>query len=133
MQASKARRAAWVLEYFAETAMYMIGPGRYRYDRKLGCAPTYDDELDFVDAYAEAFPGRKPDPNLKLASRRLRSILNELVDEGLMERARQSNEKDTRNDPAWQHIYQLTYPTLERIASKADTPGEVIAVIGGKR
>ena len=72
MRASKAERAAWIVEYLAETASYNRAAGRYRHDRRLGCTPTYDDELDFVDAYAEAFPGSNPDPSLKLASRRLR-------------------------------------------------------------
>ena len=132
--AGKSERAAWVLEYFAETAMYNRAAGRYRYDRRLGCTTTYDDELDFVDAYATAFPGRKPDPNLERATRRLRRLLNDLVDEGLLERYRQSNhEKDNRNDPAWQHVYQLTPETLERVAGKAATAGEVIAEIGWRQ
>lgn len=128
MLGRRAARAVWILEYFAETAVYLSGPGCYRYDRKLGCTSTFDDELDFVDAYAEAFPGSKADPNLRLASRRLRRILNELVDEGLMQRQRLGNDaKETPNDPAWQYIYSLTYRTLERLASRTDTAAEIIA------
>lgn len=134
MKATKAERAAWILEYFAETAMYNRASERYRHDRKLGCAPTYDDELEFIDAWAEAFPGTKEDPSLELASRRLRRLLNALVEEGLMRRYRQCNEyKDTPNDPAWQTVYELSYPTLQRIASKSDTPRQVIDEIGWKR
>ena len=131
MRATRAERAAWILEYFAETAMYNRAAGRYRHDRRLGCTPTYDDELEFVDAYAEAFPGRKADPSLSLASRRLRSLLNELVEEGLLKRYQQNNhQKDTRNDPAWQTVYKLAYPILERIASKTDTARQVVDEIG---
>ena len=133
-RASKAERAAWILEYFAETAMYNQAARCYRYDRRLGCTTTYEDELDFVDAYAEAFPGRRNDPDLRLASRRLRAVLNDLVDEGVMERYRQANhEKYNRNDPSWQHVYQLSPATLERLASKEDTATDVIAEIGWKQ
>ena len=134
MKPTRAERAAWILEYFAETEVYNRATGRYRHDRTLGCTPTYDDELQFVDAWAEAFPGTKADPSLELASRRLRRLLNALVEEGLMLRYQRNNQyKDTRNDPAWQTVYTLAYPTLERIASKAATPRQVVDEIGWKR
>ena len=43
--------------------MYNRAVGRQLYDRQLGCATSCVDELDFVDAYAEVFPGRVPDPS----------------------------------------------------------------------
>lgn len=61
---------------------------------------------------------------------RLRALLNELVDEGLLLRRRQPDQKDNRNDPTWQYVYRLADPVPQRIASGEDTPAAVIAEFG---
>ena len=57
-----------------------------------------------------------------LARRRLRALLNELVDEGLLLRRRQRNQKDNRNDPTWHYVYRLADPVPQRIGGGEDTP-----------
>lgn len=94
------RQKKWVVEYLTDVR----GVSRHM---SLGCAPTYDAELEFVDDFSKAFPGRSSGPSLALASRRLRVVLNELADDGCVVKARLCNEKDTRNDPAWQYVYKL--------------------------
>ena len=48
-----------------------------------------------------------------LANRRLRALLTELGDEGLLLRRRQPNQKGNPNDPTWQYVYRLADPAVQ--------------------
>ena len=56
------RKAAFVFRYFAERSIGHDGRGNYR-SLALEATTTFDDGADFCAAFAEAFPGKTPDPN----------------------------------------------------------------------
>lgn len=73
-----------------------------------GCT-TYDEGEAFVGAFAEMFPGRKPDPKGALASKRLRRLMAEMHADGWLYRRRLSNHDQyfPQNEPNWQFVYRL--------------------------
>ena len=114
----RVQQAEWVLRYLAEPAVYRSAIDKWVHDSSLSVNLTYDDDLDFVEAFVEEFPGRfgDSDKGLKCASRRLRLLLNDLTWSGLVERLRCSNDfKYSRNDPSWQNVYRLRPRTLKRV------------------
>lgn len=90
----------WAMDYMALNSL-----GSFPKNFDTGTA--YDDGAEFCEAFGEAFPGRKPDANLTLASKRLAKLLREMWKDGLVTRGRLGNEKYLPQEPSWQYVYAL--------------------------
>lgn len=117
------QQGEWAMDYMAENSFG-------GFPRKFDTGTTYDSGADFCEAFLERFPGRKPDPNLCNASKRLARLLYELWQDGKVTRGRLGNEKYLPQEPSWQYVYGL-YPVdhmrrralLTALASK-EAPNE---------
>lgn len=96
------QQAEWAMDYMASNS---FGGHPKHFDT----GTTYDCGADFCEAFSERFPGRKPDPNLRNASKRLARLLYELWNANLVTRGRVGNEKYIPEEPSWQYTYGL-YP-----------------------
>ena len=70
---------------------------------------AWDDDLEFVEAFVEKFPGRTPDPSRKKASRRLRKRLKKMYDDGWLRRQILGNDflYHPDSEPRWQYAYRM--------------------------
>jgi hypothetical protein len=100
----------WVLNYMTVHSS--------SFPHSFDTGTTYDVGTDFCDAFSNRFPGRKPDPNLINASRRLARLLREMWEDGIVTRGRLGNEKYVRQEASWQYVYAL-FPDDWRRRQKA--------------
>ena len=106
MGAIAQRQAEFVFQYFLDRIHASDGRGNW-YAPSLEATTCYDDGLDFVYAFQQAFPGRTPDQNHICASKRLRRLLKRLADENYLDRGRLGNhDRATPDEPRWQFVYQ---------------------------
>lgn len=74
---------------------------------QIGLSLIYDEGIDFVSDWMEAFPGRKPD-NEEKAKVRLTNFLKQLVSDGWMERFIAPNYIEYLGEAGtWQYVYAL--------------------------
>lgn len=115
------QRIAFVLRYFAERSFGRDHQGTYR-SIALEATTTFDDGTDFCVAFAEAFPGRKPDPDHLLSSKRLTNVLRRMWEDGWLERWRLGNEVDLPGTPRWQFVYKVSDRTMTELKTGKLTP-----------
>lgn len=94
------QQAEWAMDYMAANS---FGSHPQHFDT----GTTYERGADFCEAFLEHFPGRRPDPNFKNASKRLARLLYELWNDNLVTRGIVSNEKYLPQEPSWQYTYGL--------------------------
>lgn len=100
------RQREWVMDYMFRNSVGSVA-------RNYDTGTTYDCGADFCDAFLERFPGRKPDPNLVNASRRLAKLLRDMWRDRLVARGIIGNEKYLPQEPSWRYVYSL--PAREHI------------------
>ena len=88
---------------------------------------TYENDDTFVEAFEKRFPGRKNDPNLYLASARLRKWLYAFYWNGTLWRDRVSNHDISQNEPSWQYVYTLPQHLLNDLQTDIETPESWVA------
>lgn len=119
----------FVLEYVASKSFGTDEQGNHR-SALLETTCSYDNGLDFVAAFGKKFPGRKPDPNLINAQRRLSALCKWLYDYGWLDRGRQSNsDLATRDEPKWQYVYSLPTSVVTAIKTGKRTAWDFANVI----
>ncbi len=101
----------------------------FNYLRGSHCEITlsWDDGADFVEAFLGAFPdrtGKKDDPALRRASKRLYTACKELYEDGWLERWVLPNSElsDPWHDPKWQHVYDLAHHAKRALRDRGETP-----------
>jgi len=120
----RARQAAFVFRYFTERSFGQdTGTSEYM-SALIETTTTYDDGLEFVVAFQEAFPGRVLDGDHYRASARLSRLLKLLHDDGWMERINVSNYEQyhPRDEPNWQYAYRIPGDLLARLKTGKETP-----------
>ena len=123
MSALSRAKAAFVFRYFLDRTSSKDINGNYR-SVSLEGTTTYDDGLDFVVEFGDAFPGRTEDPNHLRASARLRRLLKQLWADGWLDRGRLSNHDQyhPREEPNWQMVYRLKPWLINDLAYGRLTP-----------
>ena len=76
----------------------------------------YDSDMELVDDFNKAFPGRLPDCNLTRSKNRLANLLREFFEEGWFDRSRLSNHDLYDGEPKWQYVYFLTQQCIRHLA-----------------
>jgi len=110
----------------------------FNYLRDGHCEITlsWDDGADFVEAFLQAFPdrsGRKDDPALERASKRLYRACKELAEDGWLARWVLPNQElaDPWREPRWQHVYDLGHGAKRRLRDYGETPFTLAAAWSG--
>lgn len=125
------RKAAWIFRYILDRSFGTDGRGDY-HSTHLSGATTFDDDLDFVVAFGEAFPGRKDDPNHLLAASRLSRMLRELAKDKWLERLLVGNQDGgIQNTPTWQYAYKLPQWLINELKTGIHTPESAAEKWGG--
>lgn len=103
----RAQQAAFVLTYILEHSHETDGNGK-PLSACVTAAASFDEGRDFCCAFAKAFPGKRPDPDRRLAHARLTLLLRRLSEAGMLERFRSGNPgRNLRATPKWQYHYRL--------------------------
>ena len=124
------RKAAWVFRYFQERS-FGRDDGCYR-SAHLTAATSFDEGMDFAVAFGDAFPGRAPDPDHKLASARLSKVLAILAADNWIVRWRLGNESDgLPGCPKWQYSYKLNDWLITDLKTGRLTPESAAQQWGG--
>ena len=118
MSALLRSKAEFVFKYILDTSRHGS------HSASVSATTTYDECLDFVCSFDDAFPGRTPDPNHVAASRRLRALLKRLHDAGWLDRWRLSNQDQYHpgQEPNWQYAYALPEPIYQDMKAGKMTP-----------
>lgn len=121
--ASKQERAAFVFRYFMERSHGSDGRGNH-HSTHFTTSTSWDDDLDFIVAFGDAFPGNKPDPNHNLAAARLRVTMVELWRTKQLERWALGNQDagGLPGTPTWQYSYKLSQSLINALKTGAMTP-----------
>ncbi|AKE44837.1 hypothetical protein AU106_gp206 [Sinorhizobium phage phiM9] len=122
---TRTKQAAFVIDYMTKNSFGTYNGGREFGSKSFSGCTTYDDDLDFICAFGDAFPPRKPDPNHILSSITLRRVLKQLSDDGYLDRGRLGNEKYVRQEPSWQFVYSLKQWVLKDIRTNGKTAEEI--------
>jgi hypothetical protein len=117
----KHSKAAFVFRYFAERTHGHDADGNY-HSYICEATPSYDDGMYFCEEFSIAFPGRKPDPNLILASARLSTLLRQMVRDKWLVRWTLGNEQQCHGDPKWQYCYKLPQDIINALKQGTETP-----------
>ncbi|MBB3268859.1 hypothetical protein FHW79_006536 [Azospirillum sp. OGB3] len=100
------------------------GPMVFRSYGGLTCGTIYDDELDFITAFAEKFPGRTDDT--QNAAARLRRLLKQLADDGWLDRKVRPNYKEYLGEGGnWSYEYSLPQQLAMKIRDGKTTAEEM--------
>lgn len=128
-----AKKAEFIFQFFMDEPISTDASNGEHRSSQISATTTYDDALDFVVAFGEAFPGRLSDPNHKNAARRAADILKQLFDDGWLDRFRQSNHDQYHpaNEPNWQYAYSLPHTYIKRIKESRETPTSLAEKWGG--
>jgi hypothetical protein len=113
-------RDKWVLEYLLARSLGRDVHGNFC-GVHIETTPTFDDGMEFVVAFNEAFPGRVSDPNLTLGSARLARVCRRMVRDGWLERWRLGNEVDLPGTPRWQWVYRIPQAVLNDLKNQRIT------------
>lgn len=125
------RKAAWIFRYLLERSHGSDGHGTY-HSTHLSGATTFDDDLDFVVAFGEAFPGRADDSNHLLAAARLSRMLRELAKDGWLQRMTVGNQDGgIQNTPTWQYAYKFPQWLINDLKTGKHTPESAAEEWGG--
>lgn len=96
----------FIFQYYLDRTHSLID-GHYYKCPQIGLSLIYDEGLDFVTDWMDAFPGKKTD-NEEKAKVRLTKFLKKLVDDGWMQRYIRSNYIEFMGEGGtWQYVYQL--------------------------
>lgn len=99
-------------------------PMGYRGSGGLTCGTIYDNEIDFIDDFSEAFPGRSD--GIQNAAARLRRILKQMVDDGWMDRTIRPNYKEYLGEGGkWSYLYSLPHDMALKIREGRTTAEEL--------
>ena len=112
--------AAFVFRYMSEHG--------YIYPKYITCGYVYDDETEMLCAFIQAFPGRDP-KNWDAAKRRLAKYLNQMTDDGWLEKSKSYNDQHYIGESAsgWYPCYALPMWLIRDIDFDDETP-ESLAV-----
>jgi hypothetical protein len=126
IKSKKTKQAEFVFDYLLKRSAGTYGDGTYSTPSLSGCT-TYDDDLDFVAAFQELFPPRKPDSNHVRSSINLRRVLKQLFEDGYLERYRQSNydQYHPRDEPNSQFAYKLCQWVLKDCKRDGKTAADI--------
>jgi hypothetical protein len=107
-----ARKAAFIFNYLR--------------DSHCEITTTWDDDMDFVQAFLRAFPDRTgtvDDTALDRAAKRLYVVCKQLVEDGWLDRwvLPNSDLADPRREPRWQYVYALAYHTKRDLKDRGAT------------
>lgn len=107
VQNQRTHQAAFVFAYILDRSHGTTGDGK-PLSACVTAAASFDEGLDFCCAFAKAFPGKRPDPDRRLAHARLALLLRRLSEAGMLERFRSGNPgRGLRGTPKWQYHYRL--------------------------
>ncbi|QGZ14207.1 hypothetical protein PP940_gp151 [Rhizobium phage RL2RES] len=136
IKSKRTKQAEFVFDYLlsrsAGTFVGSHGSG-YSTPHYSGCT-TYDNDLDFVVAFQEEFPPRKPDPNHVRSSINLRRVLKDLFDDGYLDRFRLGNHDryHPHDEPTSQFVYKLCQWVLKDCKRDGKTPKDIAIMWNGE-
>lgn len=112
--------AAFVIRYMSEHG--------YIDTKSITCGYVYDDESEMLDAFMKAFPGRDS-KNCDAAKRRLAKYLNQMADDGWLDKWERYNDKHYigESKSGWYPCYALPKWVIRDMNFYGETP-ESLAV-----
>ncbi|AIK68446.1 hypothetical protein P10VF_233 [Rhizobium phage vB_RleM_P10VF] len=133
IKSKRTKQAEFIFDYFLSRSAGTYSTGDYSTISLSGCT-TYDDDLDFVAAFQDLFPPRKPDPNHVRSSINLRRILKDLFEDGYLDRHRQSNHDQyhPQDEPNSQFVYRLCQWVLKECKRDGKTPKDIAIMWNGE-
>lgn len=97
----------YIFDYFLSRSFGQNDDGNYM-NPSVCLSLIYDEGIDLCADWGEKFPGRKPDPNHNLAQNRLRKFLNQMVEDGWLERNIRGNQIEYLGEGGtWSYAYRL--------------------------
>lgn len=122
----RARKIKHILEDFLDVSRSReASTKRYR-SGHLETGMASDDGLDFVYSFSEAFPGRALDPNHINAAARVRNLLHQMVEVGVVNRFIIGTYKDFIGESGgWCYSYRLNETILNDIKYEVRSIDEV--------